>query len=197
MKNKKKYQAKDLWYLFISFFKIGLLTFGGGYAMIPIISDEVVNKRKWLNKEDLATLTVISEITPGPLAMNMATYVGNKRFGFLGAIIATLALAIPSIAIIFVISLFFDQFIQIKIIAAAFRGIKAGVVVLVTFGALSIFKTLEKSWLSYLFIILSFTGYLTISFLNIPFSTIYFILTTLVIGIIIYVSKFLYERKKK
>ena len=103
-----------LFSLFINFFKIGLFTFGGGYAMIAQIREEVVAKRNWLTEDELIEVIAIAESTPGPLAINLATFVGYKQRGFRGSLAATLGVCIPSVIIIFVISLFFDAFIANK-----------------------------------------------------------------------------------
>lgn len=116
--------------LFLTFLKIGALTFGGGYAMIPIIQDEVTRKRKWITNEEIFDIIAISETTPGPIAVNTATYIGYKIAGVIGSIVATLGLAIPSFIIIFVISYFYKDFMQWTVIQAAFKGLKVGVVIL-------------------------------------------------------------------
>ena len=108
-----------LFSLFINFFKIGLFTFGGGYAMIAQIREEVVAKRNWLTEDELIEVIAIAESTPGPLAINLATFVGYKQRGFRGSLAATLGVCIPSVIIIFVISLFFDAFIANKYVAYA------------------------------------------------------------------------------
>ena len=97
--------SRKLYELFITFAKIGLFTFGGGYAMIAIIENECVEKRKWLTDAEMSTMTAIAESTPGPIAINLATYVGYKKKGFLGSMLATLGVVIPSLVIIFTISL--------------------------------------------------------------------------------------------
>ena len=106
--------------LFLTFFKIGLFTFGGGYAMISIIENNCVEKKKWITHDEMMNITVIAESTPGPIAINCATFVGYKIAGLLGAIAATVGVVIPSFVIIFVISTFLDNFLEIPIIANAF-----------------------------------------------------------------------------
>lgn len=117
--------------LFLTFFKIGLFTFGGGYAMISIIEDECVERKKWITHDDMMNVTVIAESTPGPIAVNCATFVGYKQAGLLGAACATAGVVLPSFAIIYAIALFFDNFLTIPLIANAFKGIKVGVGVLI------------------------------------------------------------------
>ena len=116
--------------LFLTFLKVGAFTFGGGYAMIPIIEEEVTKKRKWITDSEILDIIAISETTPGPIAVNTATYVGYKVGGILGSIFATLGLALPSFVIIFVISYFYKDFMQWQVIQAAFKGLKVGVIIL-------------------------------------------------------------------
>ena len=127
---KKDGRLLRLLTLFLTFLKVGALTFGGGYAMIPIIENEVTKKRKWITDTEILDIIVISETTPGPIAVNAATYVGYKVSGILGSIFATLGLALPSFIIIFVISYFYKDFMQWTVIQAAFKGLKVGVVIL-------------------------------------------------------------------
>ena len=101
---------KKIFELFITFFKLGLFTFGGGYAMISLIQSECVDKKKWLTEEELLDIVAIAESTPGPIAINSATYIGHKIGGVLGSIMAVLGVVLPSFAIIYLISLFFDYF---------------------------------------------------------------------------------------
>ena len=93
--------------LFLTFFEIGLFTFGGGYAMISLIENNCVEKKKWITHDEMMNITVIAESTPGPIAINCATYVGLKKGGFLGALLATLGVVVPSFIIIFLISMYY------------------------------------------------------------------------------------------
>ena len=117
--------------LFATFFRIGVFTFGGGYAMISIIEDICVNKRKWITHEELLQMTVIAESTPGPIAINCATYVGQKQGGFAGSVAATVGIVLPSFVIIYLISTVLDGFLEIPMVAGAFRGIRIGVGLLI------------------------------------------------------------------
>ena len=131
-----------LWTLFAAFAKIGLFTFGGGYAMISIIEDTCVERKKWITHDEMMDITVIAESTPGPMAINCATYVGFKQAGTLGSIAATLGIVAPSFIIIYLISSFLDNFLAIGIIANAFRGIKIGVGLLIFSVAIKMVKKL-------------------------------------------------------
>ena len=130
--------------LFLTFAKIGLFTFGGGYAMIPIIEDNCVTRRQWISHDEMMNITVISESTPGPIAINCATYVGYKQKGTGGAIAATVGMALPSFCIIFLISLFLDRFLEIRWIANAFRGIKLAVGILILDAAVRMIRKMPK-----------------------------------------------------
>ena len=126
--------------LFLTFAKIGLFTIGGGYAMLAIIEDTVVSQKKWMTHEEMMELLVIAESTPGPIAINCATYVGYRTHGILGAAAATLGMVTPSFVIIYAISRFLDNFLEIGIIASAFRGIKVGVGIVIINAGINMIK---------------------------------------------------------
>lgn len=134
--------------LFLTFAKIGLFTFGGGYAMLSVITDNCVEKRKWITNDDMMNITVIAETSPGPIAINCATFVGYRKAGVLGAIAATIGVIMPSFIIIYLISLFLDGFLEITVIANAFQGIKIGVGFLIVQAAAGMMKSLPKNGLS-------------------------------------------------
>ena len=117
--------------LFFTFVKIGLFTFGGGYAMISMIENNCVEKKAWITHDEMMDVTVIAESTPGSIAINCATFTGYKKAGFLGALVATLGIVVPSFIVIFLISMFLDNFLEITIVANAFKGIKVGVGLLI------------------------------------------------------------------
>lgn len=134
--------------LFLTFAKIGLFTFGGGYAMLSVITDNCVEKKKWITADDMMNITVIAETTPGPIAINCATFVGYRKAGVLGGIAATIGVVMPSFVIIYLISLFLDGFLEIPVIAYAFQGIKIGVGFLIVQAAVGMMKSLPKNALS-------------------------------------------------
>lgn len=185
---------KKYFVLFITFFKIGLFTFGGGYAMIPLIQQEVTDKKKWMRAEEVADIIAISEATPGPLAINAATYVGYRVAGVFGTIFATIGLVIPSFVIIFIISLFLDQFMQIEIISHAFMGIKAAVALLVIMGSISLYKNMEKNVFTITLLIITIVVSLVLGFLNSSISSVFFILGGALIGL---VFELIYKIKKR
>lgn len=135
---------KLLFDLFIAFAKIGLFTFGGGYAMISIIADTCVEKKKWITHDDMMNITVIAESTPGPIAVNCATFVGYRQKGIIGAVFATLGLLTPSIVIIYIIANFLESFLEIRIVANAFNGIKLAVGLLIVDAAVNMIKKIRK-----------------------------------------------------
>lgn len=136
---------KKLIELFISIFKIGAFTFGGGYAMIPLIEEEVVKNKGWLSKEEFVDILVVSQSLPGAVAVNTSIFLGYKISGMLGAITALLAVVLPSFFIILLIAMFFIQFRSNYYVNAAFKGITAAVPILVLVGAVSLSKGLEKN----------------------------------------------------
>ena len=153
-------KLKLLWELAFTFFKIGLFTFGGGYAMIPLIEREVVEGKKWISSDDMLA---IAESTPGPLAVNSATFVGYRMAGFAGAACATIGLAIPSVVIICIIALFFTEFQQNVWFQHIFKGIRSGVIVLMVNAVIKFARKCPKYWLMYVmmaaaFVLAAFTG---------------------------------------
>lgn len=143
--NTPAQEAKSLGTLFFTFFKIGLFTFGGGYAMIALLEEEFIQRRKWLDKDEFLDMAAIAESTPGPVAINSATYLGYKLAKVPGAATATVAVCLPSFLIIYAISLFFEQFTQLTVIANAFKGIRVCVIYLIFSAGVRMLKALDKS----------------------------------------------------
>lgn len=143
--NTPAQEVKSLETLFFTFFKIGLFTFGGGYAMIALLEEEFIQRRKWLDKDEFLDMTAIAESTPGPVAINSATYLGYKLAKVPGAVTATVAVCLPSFLIIYAISLFFEQFTQLTVIANAFKGIQVCVIYLIFSAGVRMLKALDKS----------------------------------------------------
>lgn len=169
--------------LFLTFMKIGLFTFGGGYAMIPIIEEEVTKKHKWISEMEILDILAISETTPGPIAVNTATYVGYKVGGILGSIFATLGLTIPSFAIIFVISFFYKDFMQWKIIAAMFKGLKVGVILLLVSALFKLRKGVKVNLVGVILFVITLSVMLVFSIVSINFK--YLSLCLIILGIIV------------
>ena len=144
-----KVSFKKLWQVFITFFKIGAFTFGGGYAMIPLIQQEAVEKRKWVTDEDILDIVAIAESTPGPIAINSATFVGYRAAGVLGSVCATLGVVLPSFVLILAISFVLAQFQQVQAVQFAFNGIRAGVLALLVKALWTMYKKSPKGWAAY------------------------------------------------
>ena len=172
--------------LFITFFKLGLFTFGGGYAMIANIREIVVEKKKWMDEDELLQMIAIAESTPGPIAINMATYIGYKKRGVLGSALATLGVVVPSLVIIYLISLFLDAFMANKYVAYAFVGIKCAVSFLIIKSGLQMLKKLPRKPLPVICFCAVFSALIAFELLSISFSSIVFILAGGVIGIVAY-----------
>lgn len=193
----KKTKARTCWDLLCTFFKIGLFTFGGGYSMISLIDDECVVKKKWITSDELMNVTIIAESTPGPIAINCATYVGYRQAGILGSVISTIGVVLPSFIIIYIISLFFDNILENKIIASAFKGIKIAVSLLVFTAALRMLKIIPRNKLPLIIMALTFVAMIVISVFSINFSSIYLILIAGLVGYITFaISRFRKEDKK-
>ena len=181
MEGLKKYLK-----LFFVFFKIGLFTFGGGYAMISVISHEVVEKRKYITDEEFSDVVAIAESTPGPIAINSSTYIGYRVGGVFGSILASIAVCLPSFIIIYVISLFFTRFLELELAAKAFKGIQCGVAVLIIAAAFKLFKNVKKNAVSYILIGLAAAALLAIDIFSLNISTVYLVLFGMVVGIAAY-----------
>ena len=186
---------KILLELFYIFARIGLFTFGGGYAMISIIEDICVERKKWISHEEMMNMTVIAESTPGPIAINCATYVGYKLAGFLGATIATFGMVLPSFVVIFVISKFLDNFLEIKVIANAFLGIKIAVGILIFDAAIAMIKKMKKKRLSGVIMISAFLVMMMVNIFSWNFSSINLMLIAGVLSLIIFAVQTAPDRK--
>ncbi len=151
-----KEKLKTCLTLFLTFLKIGAFTFGGGYAMIPIIEKEMVEKHKWIKSEDILDIFAIAESTPGPIAINSATFIGYKIGGVFGSFCATFGVVLPSFVIISIISLVLREFSDIKAVQYAFNGIRAGVLALIIKALVSMYKKAPKDIFSYILMGTSF-----------------------------------------
>ena len=172
--------------LFLTFAKIGLFTFGGGYAMISLIENQCVERKKWITHDEMMNITVIAESTPGPIAINCATFVGYKQAGLLGSLIATLGIVLPSFLIIFAISMFLNQFLEITWIANAFKGIKIAVGLLILDAAITMIRKMQKKWLPLSIMIGSCIAMLLINIFSWNFSSITLMLIAAIISLTIF-----------
>ena len=172
--------------LFLTFAKIGLFTFGGGYAMLSIIENICVEQKNWITNDEMMNITVIAESTPGPVAINCATYVGYKQGKLPGAILATLGVTIPSFIVIFAISMFLEGFLEIAWIAHAFLGIKIAVGILILDAAIKMIGKMEKKPLQLVIFLVTFVVLMLINVLNLHLSSIVLMLTAALISIIFF-----------
>ncbi len=189
-----KSKLKQYLIMFLTMLKIGAFTFGGGYAMISLIKREFVENKKWLNEEELMNMITISESTPGPIAINMATFVGYRIGKIFGALIATLGVVIPSFVIIILITAFLDNFMEYELVKHAFIGINCAVSILIGFAFFTLYKTLKKELFSYILLCLSFIATFLIIFFEINISTIILLIVGAIISLIYELIK---EKKVK
>ena len=180
---------KKYLFLFLNMLKIGLFTFGGGYAMIALLEHEAVEKKRWMTKEEFMDMAAIAESTPGSIAVNAATYIGWKLGGFWGAATATLGICLPSFVIIFIISLVFDRFLSLKFVAYAFRGVQMGVVYLIFSAGWKLLKGLEKTAFNVTLLIAVAAAMLACSLFAVKFSTVFYILICGAAGVLIYYGR--------
>ena len=172
--------------LFLTFLKLGLFSFGGGPAMLMLIKEEIVTKKGWMNDEELAEMVGLSESTPGPIAINLATYLGYKKHGFLGSLSATLGVMVPTFFIMFIVSMFFRNLMQYEAVQFAFMGVKVAVVFLILRVAISLAKNVKSSGFSVILFLIVAILMIAFHYLNIDFSAIYFILIGLLLGLLVY-----------
>lgn len=187
----KKYQT-----LFLIMLKIGLFTFGGGYAMIALLENEFVSRKKWIEKDEFLDMVAIAESTPGPIAINSATYLGYKILGVTGSLTATIAVCIPSFFIIYVISLFFDAFLSLTLVSYAFKGIQVCVIYLIFSAGIKLLKGIKKTAFNISIICIVIASMVFTTLFAIKFSTVYYILIAGMVGIFAYFINNLKNRKE-
>lgn len=190
-------RLKTLLKLFLTMFKIGLFTFGGGYAMLVLLENEFVTKRKWMDNDEFTDVVAIAESTPGPIAINASTYVGYKTSKVLGAIVSTIAVCLPSMIIIFAISLFFDAFLSLKYVAYAFEGIRVCVCLLILFAGIKMARKLKTNAFNIILASISFILVILIGLFGVEISTVYFVLAGGAIGVITYLVTIAVNRSKR
>ena len=188
---------KKYFSLFFNMLKIGLFTFGGGYAMIALLENEFVEKKKYMEKEEFLDMVAIAESTPGPIAINAATYIGYKRPGFLGSAMATFGVCVPSFVIIYAISLFFDAFLSVWLVEYAFRGIQVCVIYLIFSAGLKMLLQMKKSTFSITIVSAVIICMLVFSLFAVKFSTILYILICGSISLFIYLLKQMKQKKEE
>lgn len=172
--------------LFLSFAKIGAFTFGGGYAMLALIEEHCVDRRKWITHEEMMDVIAIAESTPGPVAINCASYVGYRQAGLPGAALATLGVVLPSFVVILAVAMFFDNFLEITWIANAFKGIKIAVGLLILRAGIQMLAKMEKKWLSMTILTLCFAVLLAIDIFAWSFSSMWLLVVSGAVGLAAY-----------
>ena len=172
--------------LFLTFAKVGLFTFGGGYAMISLIENSCVEKKQWITHDEMMNVTVIAESTPGPIAINCATFVGYKQKGLLGAAAATIGMVLPSFCIIFLISLFLDNYLEIRWISHAFMGIKIAVGILILDAAIKMIRKMQKKPLPLAIMVCAFISMLLIDFFALGISSITLMLAAAAVSLALF-----------
>ena len=174
--------------------KIGLFTFGGGYAMINLLDNEFVERKRWISEDEFMNLVTIAESTPGPIAINCATFIGYKRAGFFGSVAATVGMCIPSLTIIYLISLFFNQFLAIPWVESAFRGIQVCVVFLIFSAGLKMLRKMKKSSFNITVLSLTLVSVITLTLLSVRFSSIFYILIFGTVGLLLYTVRYIKDK---
>lgn len=181
--------------LFLTFAKIGLFTFGGGYAMISMIENNCVERKQWITHDEMMNVTVIAESTPGPIAINCASFTGYKKAGVIGALVATLGIVVPSFFVIYLISMFLDNFLELTIIANAFKGIKIAVGILILDAAITMIKKMHKKILPRAIMLCSCVVMLCINIFAWNFSSISLMLIAAAVSLTIFVLNGAPEQK--
>ena len=178
--------------IFLSMLKIGCFAFGGGYAIIALLENEFVSKRKWIDHDEFLDVAAIAESTPGPIAINVATYIGYKLRGSVGAAVATIGMCLPSFVIMYLVSLFYEQFMEIALVSAAFKGIQICVVYLIASAGLKMLKKMKKTPFNITVFSVTCVGMIFCTLFGIHISSVWFIFGAGVLGI-----SMLFVRKRK
>lgn len=178
--------------LLLSMLKIGCFAFGGGYAIIALLENEFISKRNWIDHDEFLDVVAIAESTPGPIAINVATYIGYQLKGVLGAVVATVGMCLPSFVIMYLVSLFYEQFMQITLVAAAFKGIQICVVYLIASAGLKILKKMKKTPRNVAVFSITCVGMIVCTLLDVHISSVWFILAAGILGL----SMFFIQKNK-
>lgn len=181
--------------LFLTFAKIGLFTFGGGYAMISIIENHCVERKKWITHDEMMNMTVIAESTPGPIAVNCATFTGYKKAGFIGALVATFGMVLPSFVVIYLIAMCLDNFLEITIIANAFKGIKVAVGILILDAAIMMIRKMNKKKIPIVIMIGSCIAMMCVNVFAWNFSSISLMLIAALVSLSVFIINGTLEQK--
>lgn len=196
MKNNGESKALKLYALFTAMLKVGLFTFGGGYAMIALLENEFTEKRSWISKDEFLDMTAVAGSAPGSIAINSSTYIGYKIAGVSGSVTATVAVCIPSFAIIYVISLFFNAFLSFEMVQFAFKGIQVCVIYLIFTAGFKMLKTVEKDIFTYIVFFTTLSVMLFMAVFAVNLSTAVYILISGAVGVFVnFLKKIVSDRK--
>ena len=175
--------------LLLSMIKIGCFAFGGGYAIIALLENEFISKRKWIDHDEFLDVVAISESTPGPIAINVATYIGYKLKGFFGAVVATVGMCLPSFVIMYLVSLFYEKFMGIALVSAAFKGVQICVVYLIASAGLKMLKKMKKMPQSIAVFSITCIGMILCTLFDIRISSVWFIIGAGILGLSMFFIK--------
>lgn len=175
--------------IFLSMLKIGCFAFGGGYAIIALLENEFISKRNWIDHDEFLDVVAIAESTPGPIAINVATYIGYKLKGVVGAVLATVGMCLPSFLIMYIVSLFYEQFMEITLVAAAFKGIQICVVYLIASAGLKMLKKMKKTPQNIIVFSVTCVGMILCTLFDIHISSVWFVLAAGILGLSIFFIK--------
>ncbi|MBE5759138.1 MAG: chromate transporter [Clostridiales bacterium] len=192
--NKEK--AKGLLNLFLCMLKIGVVAFGGGYAIVALLETELITRRKWVTHDDFMDMVGIAESTPGPIATNTATFVGYRLYGVLGSVAATVGVCLPAFILMYIVSVFYNMFKEIAIVSAAFKGIQICVIYLIASAGFRMFKKLKKNTFAWIVLTLTFCCMILSSLFEWNISTLVYVFTSAVAGFVCYMLGIVKEEQK-
>ena len=181
--------------LFLQLFKIGAFAFGGGYTIIALLDEEFVKKRKWIEHDEFMSVLAIAESTPGPIAINVATYIGYKLCGWFGSVITTFAVVLPAFSIMYIVSLFYDTFMANAYIAAAFKGVQVCVVYVIGAAGVRMLKKMKKKPLNWCIMAVTVVLMISLNLMGMRISSIIYILSSGLIGLAVYLASFWKKRR--
>ena len=183
--------------LFAQMFKIGAFAFGGGYTIIALLDDEFVKKRQWIEHDEFMSVVAIAESTPGPIAINVATYIGYKLTGWFGSVVTTVAVVLPAFLIMYTVSLFYDAFMANRFIAAAFKGVQVCVVYVIGAAGFRMLKKMKKKPLNWAILALTVALMISLNLMGMRISSIIYILCSGLIGLAVYLASYWKKRGAK
>lgn len=180
---------KLIFLIFLSMLKIGCFAFGGGYAIIALLEREFISHRHWIDHDEFMDVVAIAESTPGPIAINVATYIGYKLKGYFGATVATVGMCLPSFVLMYLVSLFYESFMEIALVAAAFRGIQICVVFLIASAGLKMLKKMKKTPRNIAVFSVTLVGMTLCTLFEIRVSSVWFILAAGILGLSLFLVR--------